>query len=166
MPEVPGHAHTAPCLLTSRNIYRLKVRLLEISGVASGSEERRARLGASAFCARETFDYEYDFSGARKHEVRVEKLLETDLKKTDPVCIGGSRACPSEDCGGSWGFMKLLHVLKDPSHPGYRRLREGAARTSPRPATAGDRSTCGSEARRMTGEPGCRRLGCVLGQGV
>jgi len=28
-------------------------------------------------------------------------------EKSYPVCIGGARGVPPEDCGGAWTFMKL-----------------------------------------------------------
>ena len=36
-----------------------------------------------------------------------------------PACIGGRRACPPEDCGGTWGYRELLDILADPTHPEY-----------------------------------------------
>ncbi|MGH9080339.1 MAG: IS1096 element passenger TnpR family protein [Acidimicrobiales bacterium] len=30
------------------------------------------------------------------------------------ACIGGQRACPSEDCGGVAGFTQLLEAMEDP----------------------------------------------------
>ena len=41
-----------------------------------------------------------------EHEVRLEKFLERDPKKTYPICIGGSGACPPEDCGGPPGYLE------------------------------------------------------------
>jgi hypothetical protein len=34
-------------------------------------------------------------------------------------CIDGARACPPEDCGGSWGYEDLLQAFKDPKHKGH-----------------------------------------------
>ena len=53
------------------------------------------------------FLYEYDFGDLWQHEIRVEKKLPLDPKKTYPVCIGGARSTPPEDCGGPWAFMEL-----------------------------------------------------------
>ena len=36
-----------------------------------------------------------------------------------PLCIKGKRACPPEDCGGIFGYLGLLDILKDPEHPEY-----------------------------------------------
>ncbi|MCP4134142.1 MAG: plasmid pRiA4b ORF-3 family protein [bacterium] len=29
------------------------------------------------------------------------------------VCVSGKRNCPSEDCGGPWGFKDLLDVMRN-----------------------------------------------------
>jgi len=34
-----------------------------------------------------------------------------------PVGIGGEYACPSEDCGGLYGYYDVLAALADPKHP-------------------------------------------------
>jgi len=53
------------------------------------------------------FLYEYDFGDLWQHEIRVEKKLPLDPKRTYPTCIGGARLAPPEDCGGPWAFMEL-----------------------------------------------------------
>ncbi len=66
----------------------------------------------------ERFLYEYDFISWWQHEVRVEKILPFDATKTYPypVCNGGKRACPPEDCGGPWDYQELLHAGWNPFH--------------------------------------------------
>ena len=39
------------------------------------------------------------------YEIRVEGYSTTDPKKSCPVCIGGSGACPPEECGGPHGYL-------------------------------------------------------------
>ena len=41
-----------------------------------------------------------------------------------PRCITGRRACPPEDCGGWRGYVHLLDVIADPSHPEHDELTE------------------------------------------
>jgi hypothetical protein len=65
------------------------------------------RLSDFQFRRYERFLYDYDFGDLWQHEIRVEKTLPLDPKKTYPVCIGGKRAGPPEDCGGPWAFMAL-----------------------------------------------------------
>ena len=59
----------------------------------------------------ERFTYEYDFGDDWLHEVVVEKKLPFDERYVYPVCIGGARACPPEDCGGPPGYEHLLEAL-------------------------------------------------------
>ena len=49
-----------------------------------------------------------------RHEVRIEDRLSSDVRKAYPACIGGSGACPPEDCGGTYGFAELKEVLAGP----------------------------------------------------
>jgi hypothetical protein len=57
--------------------------------------------------AGERFVYEYDFTDGWGHDVRVEQILPLETTRRYPVCIGGRRAVPPEDCGGPWAFMEL-----------------------------------------------------------
>jgi hypothetical protein len=63
--------------------------------------------------------YEYDFGDSWTHDVILEKILPTDDKLKNPVCIDGKMACPPEDCGGIWGYANILKILKQPSHEDY-----------------------------------------------
>lgn len=67
----------------------------------------------------DTFTYTYDFGDFWKHQVAVEKSIPMTPDMTLPTCTDGRRACPPEDCGGTWGYAELLEVLADPSHPEY-----------------------------------------------
>ncbi len=42
----------------------------------------------------------------------MEKILPVDLKRTYPVCIGGKRAAPPEDCGGALAYLQMWQDLK------------------------------------------------------
>ena len=64
-------------------------------------------LGSFSLRHRERFRYEYDFGDLWQHEIRLEKCLSLDLKKQYPICMGGSRSGPPEDCGGPIAFMAL-----------------------------------------------------------
>ena len=52
--------------------------------------------------------YTYDMGDSWEHSVVLEKSLPADPNMTYPVCTGGERACPPEDCGGIPGFYNLL----------------------------------------------------------
>lgn len=60
--------------------------------------------------------FEYDFGDGWNHELLVEKVLEADPKAKYPRCTAGKMACPPEDCGGVWGYMNMVEILKDPEH--------------------------------------------------
>lgn len=51
---------------------------------------------------------EYDFYDHWVHEIRVEQILTLDPTGTYPLCTGGARAAPPEDCGGAWAYLQLL----------------------------------------------------------
>lgn len=80
-------------------------------------DERRISLDQALVGAR-TIRYLYDFGDNWNHDIVVEKTRpNTDADITVPACIDGRRACPPEDCGGSWGYRELLNILADPTHP-------------------------------------------------
>ena len=85
-------------------------------GMTFADNPRDIQLGDFQFRDKERFVlrmggqtsriYEYDFHSAWEHEIRVEKQLTIDSKKTYPYCIGGARQGPEEDSGGAWRFMQ------------------------------------------------------------
>jgi hypothetical protein len=60
-------------------------------------------------------DYLYDFGDGWQHSVRLEAVLPARSGIHYPICLGGERACPPEDCGGPPGFEDFLRIIKDPS---------------------------------------------------
>jgi hypothetical protein len=74
------------------------------------------------------FEYVYDFGDWWRHKIVVEKVLPADAATTVPACIGGRRACPPEDCGGTWGYRELIEILGDPTHPEHDDRREWIGR--------------------------------------
>lgn len=71
-----------------------------IGGPGFSSDPRKVHLGDFKFRINERFLYEYDFGSRWEHEVRIERRLPVEAKKIYPVCVGGWRAGPEEDCGG------------------------------------------------------------------
>ena len=61
---------------------------------------------------KQKFTYEYDFGDSWLHELVVEKILPFDPQAKYPVCLGGARACPPEDCGSFPGYMSILEAVK------------------------------------------------------
>jgi hypothetical protein len=59
--------------------------------------------------------WDYDFGDGWEHDIVVE-AIESPVEGTRyPVCLGGERACPPEDCGGPPGYEDLLRVLAGPT---------------------------------------------------
>ena len=76
--------------------------------------DRKVRLDEVLPEVRSKLVYTYDMGDGWEHSVVVEKRLPADADATYPVCIGGERACPPEDCGGLPGFYGLLEALQNP----------------------------------------------------
>ncbi len=65
------------------------------------------------------FLYVYDFGDDWQQEIVVEKILPAVEGMKYPVCLGGRRASPPEDCGGVGGYCEILRILRDPEHEEY-----------------------------------------------
>jgi hypothetical protein len=78
-----------------------------IGGTVFSDNPQLIPLSKFRFRLNERFLYEYNFLDEWQHEIRLEKQLPLEPKKSYPTCIGGARAAPPEDCGGSWAFMAL-----------------------------------------------------------
>ena len=70
---------------------------------------------------KQKFIYEYDFGDSWLHEIVVEKMLPFDPQAKYPVCLGGARACPPEDCGSFPGYCDILEALKAPKKTGEQK---------------------------------------------
>jgi hypothetical protein len=88
-------------------------------GISFSDNPEKVPLSAFGFRIRERFLYEYDFGDEWLHEVRIEKHLPFDPKRSYPVCIGGKQAAPPEDCGGVQVYMQIRQKLKYRSVFGY-----------------------------------------------
>ena len=60
----------------------------------------------------ERFIYTYNFFDNWEHELRLEQRLPVDPKRTYPVCTGGKRKGPLEDCGGPLAYQHLIWLSK------------------------------------------------------
>ena len=81
-------------------------------GICFSDNPEKVPLSAFGFRTRERFLYEYDFGDEWLHEVRIEKRLPLNPKKTYPVCIDGKHAAPPEDFGGAQAYMQMRQALK------------------------------------------------------
>ncbi len=67
-------------------------------------------------------DYIYDYGDNWEHIVKLEKILPQEKGITYPICVDGARACPPEDCGGTWGYEEFLEAIMDPNHERHEEL--------------------------------------------
>jgi len=75
-------------------------------GLTFSDDPERVSLAQFGFRLRERFLYEYDFYDRWEHDVRLEKVLPLNSKRVLPVCSGGQRPAPPEDCGGARAYME------------------------------------------------------------
>lgn len=80
---------------------------------------------------RQVFGYVYDFGDSWVHRIVVERIEPYDGRRKLPVCLAGARACPPEDCGGVYGYMSVLRVLKEASTPDDRNFRQWVGEYDP-----------------------------------
>ena len=78
-------------------------------GITFDEDARQVPL--SRFCLHdgERFRYEYDFTAGWALDVRLEQVLPWDAKRFVPVCTGGRRAAPREDCAGARDYLERLN---------------------------------------------------------
>jgi hypothetical protein len=74
---------------------------------------------------RQKIAYLYDFGDSWEHLIVVSDTLPAGEKDPGyPECLGGERACPPEDCGGIWGYEKILEARKKPETKEQKDLLE------------------------------------------
>jgi hypothetical protein len=73
---------------------------------------------------KDKIQYTYDFGDDWDHEILVEKVTAANPAVDYPLCTGGRRAAPPDDCGGIWGYQELIEVLTDPGHPEHEERLE------------------------------------------
>ncbi len=64
----------------------------------------------------DTFLYRYDYGDGWEHLVVLEAISSVDSALLHAVCLGGERACPPEDVGGTPGYQYFLEAIGDVSH--------------------------------------------------
>jgi hypothetical protein len=79
-------------------------------------DENKYRLGAVLPKVGSKMRFDYDFGDGWEHAVLVEAINPVEADTLYPRCVKGKRACPPEDCGGSWGYMDILATLNDPDY--------------------------------------------------
>lgn len=87
-------------------------------------DEQTVKLSEAIPGEKFKFVYLYDFGDSWEHEVLVEKILEPATNIQYPLCLKGKRACPPEDCGGTWGYPQFVEAVQNPEHPGHEDMLE------------------------------------------
>jgi len=75
------------------------------------------RLGVSAL-------YTYDFGDNWEHDILLEGLMLRRKGIKYPICTGGERKCPPEDCGSVPGYFYFLEAVLDPTHEQHEEMIE------------------------------------------
>ena len=124
----------APVLESAMGWYGGHLHVFEADGARYGDpdpewdnddlDERRYTLGDVLARVGAKMRFDYDFGDGWEHDVVVEAIEPVEPGVEYPVCLGGRRACPPEDCGGPWGYQELLEALEDPKHERHEELRE------------------------------------------
>ena len=87
-------------------------------GAADGQpvqDDRDLSLADIGAAGQESFLYVYQFGEGWRVEVAVEGVQPGEKGVRYPVCTGGERAGPPEDCGGVEAFQDMLACLQEPS---------------------------------------------------
>jgi hypothetical protein len=87
-------------------------------------DENRANLDRLIPGEKFKFPYLYDFGDSWEHEILVEKVLPIDSTKNYPTCLKAQRACPPEDCGGTWGYAEFCEIIQTPDHEDHESMLE------------------------------------------
>lgn len=83
---------------------------------------KRVMLQDIAVSKGTRFIYTYDMGDGWEHELQVEEIHEGPPELVR--CLEGERSCPPEDCGGPYGYQKLLEIIFNPKHPEYQEQRD------------------------------------------
>jgi hypothetical protein len=101
---------------TDTHLHRFRIHGREFAvprdGDALLDDARQARLSQFGFRLRERFLYEYDFTDAWQHELRIEAVRPIEARRSYPACLAGKRAGPPEECGGPWAYLELRDGLR------------------------------------------------------
>jgi hypothetical protein len=65
-------------------------------------------------------EYHYDMGDHWRHRIVMEKELEPDPIEYYPLCAGGARGCPPENCGGAHGYMEMVSAVRNPASSQHR----------------------------------------------
>jgi hypothetical protein len=96
-----------------------------VGGPSFSRDARSVRLADFQFRTTEWSLYEYDVGDGWQHIVRAERLSPLGPRRTYPVCVGGQRAAPPEDCGGPGAFLQRRDAVPGQLREHLERILEG-----------------------------------------
>jgi hypothetical protein len=79
-----------------------------LGGSSFDGDARHVPLVALRLHRGEHFSYIYNFIDQWVCDLRLEAIVPLDPRRFYPICTGGKRAAPPEDCGGAWAYMQLV----------------------------------------------------------
>ena len=97
----------------------------------SSVDSRKVRIGQLVRKPKDWIGYLYDFGDSWRHRVTLQKIVPFDPAIRLPVCIGGKRSCPPEDCGGLWGYYEMLEALGNSGHERHEDMVDWIGRFDP-----------------------------------
>jgi hypothetical protein len=113
--------------------FQFESRHFEAPDPESEAEDATAtRLCDLALSPGSQFTYVYDFGDGWEHNIAVEAVLPMPSENGpdwSPRLLDGERAAPLEDAGGPPGFMDVMEVLKNSSHPRHQEVRDWVGAT-------------------------------------
>ena len=87
-------------------------------------DESRVTLAEALGTRIKRFLYVYDFGDDWEHDAVVENIVAGNSGSEGPLCLGGKRHRPPEDCGGPPGYQRFLEAVRDPGHEEHEALLE------------------------------------------
>lgn len=96
---------------------------------ASYDEEEVVLQRVASSCT--SFFYIYDFGDGWVHEIKIGKpvFLHEEPKA---ICTGGEGISPWEDCGGPYGYERMMDILADETHSEYSDILDWTGGTADR----------------------------------
>jgi hypothetical protein len=79
-----------------------------LGGPSFDVDARHVPLMALCLHRGERFSYLYNFIDHWECDLRLEAVLPLEPRRIYPVCTGGKRAAPPEDCGGAWAYLQMV----------------------------------------------------------
>ncbi|HWR46810.1 MAG TPA: plasmid pRiA4b ORF-3 family protein [Pseudonocardiaceae bacterium] len=133
VPSTTSLAQLHHIIQTAMGWYDCHLHQFEVNGRYYADPEHmldettdEARQTLARLPVGQRFAYWYDFGDDWWHDIQVESVDRADPALAYPRCVSGRRACPPEDCGGPWGFARLMDAFADEKHPEHEFSRDWA----------------------------------------